>query len=186
MLFQNSFILHFCKYDRGELSHGVIQRPQHCSPAEEWAKMFPEHSFLHCPCHSKQPYLPWNFLMSFVECSKQPLLAWGQYTSPLLKAARTPGRQLGGQFILAPDTVFCFVFFPWGMNSGLHTCKTGTLPLGPHLHSILFDYFFGHGGLSNYLPWPWTKILLTSASQVARITDVSHKCRLHLSFLREK
>jgi hypothetical protein len=34
------------------------------------------------------------------------------------------------------------------------------------------------GGLMKYLPgcWPWTLILLISASQVARIIRVSHRC----------
>jgi hypothetical protein len=57
-----------------------------------------------------------------------------------------------------------------GLNSGFHICKAGTLPLEPHLHSILLWLF-----------WRWESHELFAqsglklrSSQVARITDVSH------------
>jgi hypothetical protein len=38
---------------------------------------------------------------------------------------------------------FSFFFFgEMGLNLGLHACKTGALPLEPHLQSILLWYFF--------------------------------------------
>jgi hypothetical protein len=33
----------------------------------------------------------------------------------------------------------------WGLNSELHTCKAGTLPLEVHLWSICSSYFGGEG-----------------------------------------
>jgi hypothetical protein len=55
------------------------------------------------------------------------------------------------------------------MNSGLRVCIAGALPLEPHLQSIFLRLF-----------WSWDlelaskTVLPISASQVARITDVSH------------
>jgi hypothetical protein len=40
----------------------------------------------------------------------------------------------------------------WDLNSGLHTCKAGPLPLEPHFPSILLGSFCRWGGLENYLP----------------------------------
>jgi hypothetical protein len=62
-----------------------------------------------------------------------------------------------------------------GLNSGLHTCKAVTLPLEPHLQSILL-WLLWRWGLVNYLH------RLASnhdppdlTSQVDRITGVSHQ-----------
>jgi hypothetical protein len=56
-------------------------------------------------------------------------------------------------------------------NSGLHPCKAGTPKLPePYLQSILL-WLFWKWGLANCLPG-LTFILLISASQVARITDI--------------
>jgi hypothetical protein len=63
----------------------------------------------------------------------------------------------------------------WGLNSGFCACKAGTLPLEPHLQSIL-PWLFWKWNLANHLPI-WTKILLISVSQVVRITGVSHELR---------
>jgi hypothetical protein len=50
--------------------------------------------------------------------------------------------------------------------------KTGVLPLEPFCSA-----YFGDGVLRTIcLGWPQISILLISASQVARITDVSHWC----------
>jgi hypothetical protein len=49
------------------------------------------------------------------------------------------------EFILR-DYFFCF-WWDWGLDSGLHSCKVGTLPLEPLLQSILLWLFW------NYLPW---------------------------------
>jgi hypothetical protein len=50
----------------------------------------------------------------------------------------------------------------------------------PPLH---FAYLFWRWGFANYLSGcPQTAILLISASQVARITDVSHQCPAILLF----
>jgi hypothetical protein len=63
------------------------------------------------------------------------------------------------------------------LNSGLHACKAGTLPLEPHLQSILLWLFWRWGGVSQTICpcWPWTSIPLFSASQVARITGRSNR-----------
>jgi hypothetical protein len=39
----------------------------------------------------------------------------------------------------------------WGLNSRFCACKPGTLPLEPHLQSILLWLVWRHG-LVNYLP----------------------------------
>jgi hypothetical protein len=48
-------------------------------------------------------------------------------------------------------TSFFFFWWDWGFNSALCTWKVGTLPLEPHLQSLLL-WLFGDGGLTNYLP----------------------------------
>jgi hypothetical protein len=66
------------------------------------------------------------------------------------------------------------------LNLGLHACKTGILPLEPHLQSILLLLFFWRWGgevlQTICLGWLQNSILPVSASQVARITGVSHRC----------
>jgi hypothetical protein len=71
--------------------------------------------------------------------------------------------------------VFFFLFWwDWGLKSGLCSCKAGSLPLEYCLQSILL-WLLWRWGLENYLlGWPQTMILLISASQIARITGVSH------------
>jgi hypothetical protein len=65
-----------------------------------------------------------------------------------------------------------------GFESGLHTCKTGTLPLEPHLQSILL-WLFWRWGSYKLFAWTglkWCVILPISASQVARIIVMSYQC----------
>jgi hypothetical protein len=45
---------------------------------------------------------------------------------------------------------YSFFWWDWSLNSGLHTCKTGAVPLKPHLQSILL-WLFWRGGIGNYL-----------------------------------
>jgi hypothetical protein len=47
--------------------------------------------------------------------------------------------------------IFLFFWCDWGLNLKLHTCKTATLPLEPHLQSI-FSGYFGRWNLMKYLP----------------------------------
>jgi hypothetical protein len=42
--------------------------------------------------------------------------------------------------LLEPDNLF--FWWDWGLNSGLHACKGGTLLLEPHLQSILLWLFW--------------------------------------------
>jgi hypothetical protein len=53
----------------------------------------------------------------------------------------------------------------------------------PHLQSILLWLFWRWSSWTVCLGWPRTKILLISASQVARITGVSHQCLAFFFFL---
>jgi hypothetical protein len=70
---------------------------------------------------------------------------------------------------------YFFGGWDWGLNSGFHTCKVVTLSPGPCLLSIFALVIFEDGVLrTSCLGWLWTLILPISASQVARITGVSH------------
>jgi hypothetical protein len=44
-----------------------------------------------------------------------------------------------------------FFLWNWRLNSGFHNCKAVTLPLEPHLQSILL-WLFWRWGFWNYLP----------------------------------
>jgi hypothetical protein len=45
---------------------------------------------------------------------------------------------LGEKVNLTPPLyLFLFFWWDWSLNSELHTCKTGALPLEPHLQSLL-------------------------------------------------
>jgi hypothetical protein len=85
----------------------------------------------------------------------------------------------GAQYIpyLTQVVVFCFfgVFLTvLGFYSRLRACKAGALPLEPHLQSILLCLFW-RWGLSCYFPrLAENRDSQISASQVARITGVSH------------
>jgi hypothetical protein len=69
---------------------------------------------------------------------------------------------------------FFFLDETRGLNSGLHTCKAGTLPLEPHLQSMLL-WLFWRQGLMNYLPGlAWNHDPPNLTSQAARITYVNH------------
>jgi hypothetical protein len=57
-----------------------------------------------------------------------------------------------------------------GVSTQDFTCKTGTLLLEPHLQFIFLWLLW------RFPVWPRTDILLVSASQVARITGMSHWC----------
>jgi hypothetical protein len=64
-------------------------------------------------------------------------------------------------------------FFAFGgLNSGLHTCKTGALPLEPHLRAVLDWLSWRWGSQTICSGWPSAMIFPISASQVARITGV--------------
>jgi hypothetical protein len=82
--------------------------------------------------------------------------------------------------------LFQLIFFflvGLGLNSGLHTCKVGALMLETHIQYILLWLFWRWGVSQTTCPgWPWTLILLISASQVARITGVSHQCLAQFTF----
>jgi hypothetical protein len=66
----------------------------------------------------------------------------------------------------------------WGLNSGLHPCKAGTLALKPLCQPFLVLgilemrslKLFALAGLKSQSSWS------LSTSLVARITDVSHQC----------
>jgi hypothetical protein len=62
-------------------------------------------------------------------------------------------------FLIGWDGVSFFFLMEWDLNSGLYTCKVGTLLLEPHLH--LKMGFFS----TLCLCWPWTTILPISNSQ---------------------
>jgi hypothetical protein len=87
----------------------------------------------------------------------------------------TQGLMLAGQALyhLSYTLSLCVCVWgggDWGLNSWLHTCKTVALPLEPCLQSILSWLFLGDGVLQTISPgWPWTLILLISASQKPRI-----------------
>jgi hypothetical protein len=47
--------------------------------------------------------------------------------------------------------LFLFVWWDWDLNSGLHPCKAGAVPLELHCQSI-FLWLFWRWNLENYLP----------------------------------
>jgi hypothetical protein len=69
-----------------------------------------------------------------------------------------------------------FFLWLWSLNSGLRACKAGIPPLKLCLQSILIWLFWGWGSRMICQDWLQTLFLLISASQVARITGVSHQC----------
>jgi hypothetical protein len=73
---------------------------------------------------------------------------------------------------------FFQLFFKWDwvLNSGLHICKASALLLEPHLQSLFSGYFRDRTLRTICLAWLQTTILPISASQVARVTGVSHWC----------
>jgi hypothetical protein len=81
-------------------------------------------------------------------------------------------------FLLFYFYLFIFFWWDWGLNSRLHTCKAGSLPLEPNLQSILLWLFWRSGGISwtTYMGWPPTVILLVSASQAGRTTGWANGC----------
>jgi hypothetical protein len=65
------------------------------------------------------------------------------------------------------------------LNSGLDPCKAGAVPLELQLQSILLWLFWMWTVAQTIcLGWPRTTILPISASQVTKITDLSHPPRL--------
>jgi hypothetical protein len=60
------------------------------------------------------------------------------------------------------------------LNSELHPCKVGTLPLEPYLQSILLWLFWSWVLKTICLGWSQTLNSWISPSQVARIMGVSH------------
>jgi hypothetical protein len=68
-----------------------------------------------------------------------------------------------------------FFWYDWGLNSGVHVYKAGTLLLEPQLQSILL-WLFSRWSFTNYLPrLASNSNPLISASQVARIIDMSYQ-----------
>jgi hypothetical protein len=67
--------------------------------------------------------------------------------------------------------IYIFSFWlDWGLNSGFHNYKAGTLLVEPHLPFILL-WLFGDRVLKTvYLEWLQKVILPISASHVTRIT----------------
>jgi hypothetical protein len=81
---------------------------------------------------------------------------------------------------------YWFIYFWWyrGLNSGLCTCKAGTLPLEPQLQSKFFSGYFGDGVFWTIsLSWPWTAILIISSPQEARIAGMSYQHRHEKLFI---
>jgi hypothetical protein len=70
----------------------------------------------------------------------------------------------------------------WSLNSGLCTCKVGTVLLEPDLLSILLWLFWRWVWRTLCLSWPQIVILPISVSQLARITGVSHQHQAHTFF----
>jgi hypothetical protein len=60
---------------------------------------------------------------------------------------------LRSYFILFSFFLF-FLLWDWGLNSGLCTCKAGSLLLEPHFQSILLCFFFfWRWGISRLFAW---------------------------------
>jgi hypothetical protein len=76
---------------------------------------------------------------------------------------------------------FFFFFVGLGFELRVWTWKAGTLPLGKTCSPFWSGYFGDRLLWTVCLGWPQIAILLISASQVARITGVSHWC-LALNF----
>jgi hypothetical protein len=70
---------------------------------------------------------------------------------------------------------FLFLWWDWGLNSGLCACKAG-VAFEPHLPPVhLALIILGMGVLRTICSgWPRGLIFPISASQVASITDVHH------------
>jgi hypothetical protein len=66
------------------------------------------------------------------------------------------------------------VYVYCGLNFML-ACKAGTLPFEPHLQSVLLWLLLEMGSL-------WTSVPQSSASQVARVTGVSHQHQVYFIF----
>jgi hypothetical protein len=77
-----------------------------------------------------------------------------------------------------------FAWQDWDLNSGLYTWEAGKPPLEPHLGAFCSGYFEDGVLWTFCLSWPWTTVLLISASQAARISGVSHRCLTHWGFLK--
>jgi hypothetical protein len=73
--------------------------------------------------------------------------------------------------------IFLLLFFwEWGLNTGFHACKVGTLPLEQYFQSIFVLIILEKGVSWTVCPgWLQTLTLPVLASQVARITGVSHQ-----------
>jgi hypothetical protein len=72
--------------------------------------------------------------------------------------------------------MFFFCLWDWSLNSDLHTWKASILLLEPYLQSILLWLFWRWGLVSYFSGCSQTSVLPISASQVARITAMSHQC----------
>jgi hypothetical protein len=83
---------------------------------------------------------------------------------------------------------FCFLMEGWGcgLNSGLHSCKAGILPLEPHFGPFCSGYF-GDGGFTVIFPSGCqTSNLVISDFQIYRIIVISHQCPAEVNVLTHK
>jgi hypothetical protein len=76
------------------------------------------------------------------------------------------------------DDCFCDCFLFWwdcSLNSGLHACKAGTLPLDAALQSILLWIFWRWGFVNYLLRLDSEQDTPDVGNQVARITGRTHQ-----------
>jgi hypothetical protein len=86
-----------------------------------------------------------------------------------------------------PKLLYSFNFFfflqDWVWTQGSTFAKQAFYCLS-HTSSPFCSGYFGDGVFQTICPgWPWTVILLTSASQIAGITGVSYGCLASFNFL---
>jgi hypothetical protein len=105
-----------------------------------------------------------------------PINDWYVKTSLSPKEGRMGEESGETQIILSNSMIFLFHFLVGlSLNSSLQVCKSRhstTWDIPPfHFAVIILEMEVSQ---PICLGWPWTTILLTSASQVSRITDVRH------------
>jgi hypothetical protein len=102
-------------------------------------------------------------------------------TQPSVKSHQPNCSLFDGRYILCLcSPQYSVISWDCGLNSGLCACKAGTLPL--YISSPFFFGYFRDGFSGTTFPgWPQTLIFLISATQVAKITGVSHHQHLDLN-----
>jgi hypothetical protein len=136
----------------------------------------------HLFCHWKWNILP-SALLTVAPTDHrggEPLDILPRYgtTGSLAKGTETTGRRKGHTM---PSPPCLMTLLPQGQRSkGLYFSfffQSRHSTTWAHLQSLCSGYF-EDGGLLNYFcpGWPWIFILLISASQVGKITGVSHQC----------